>query len=325
MMQDCPRCGFVQPEDRYCANCGLDIENYSPAKPGVLKQFTQNSGVLLSVLVLALVGIIAGLYIHQSKQIDERLEGPAIEPEAPTVSKRQNTQPRPASPSPPKAKPAQTIKQEPVVKPGEAESLNAIAPEKQNTESEATASPTELEVRFAEFNKNSLDELLSSGQVISESSSERTATVPSTGSEFSSKTQGLTSLSGGETRKLSINDPLNFEFISAVPGQGEGAPEEELGLSLQIMPSNISGDSITVEVTGLISVREADSGNVISVDLNGSYNFSSKETLVISGFVPHQKIPEDDVNYFSGSPLTILSSEAFLNNNTEFLIILQAK
>src|SRR4051812_2493199 len=25
---DCPRCGFNQPDDQYCANCGLDVKKF---------------------------------------------------------------------------------------------------------------------------------------------------------------------------------------------------------------------------------------------------------------------------------------------------------
>ena len=38
MIQDCPRCGFVQPKDRYCASCGLDIESYRPQKKTFLSK-----------------------------------------------------------------------------------------------------------------------------------------------------------------------------------------------------------------------------------------------------------------------------------------------
>ncbi len=49
----CPRCGFTQPRDQYCAQCGLDISNYKPPKLSLFDRLTRNP-----LLQLAFVGLI---------------------------------------------------------------------------------------------------------------------------------------------------------------------------------------------------------------------------------------------------------------------------
>ncbi len=39
MLINCPRCGFQQPKDKYCAQCGVDMETFKPASPPALKRF----------------------------------------------------------------------------------------------------------------------------------------------------------------------------------------------------------------------------------------------------------------------------------------------
>lgn len=55
MLINCPRCGFEQPQDKYCAQCGVDMENFKPKKKS--KDFF--SGALIQTLFILL--IVAGL------------------------------------------------------------------------------------------------------------------------------------------------------------------------------------------------------------------------------------------------------------------------
>lgn len=54
MLVNCPRCGFQQPKDTYCAQCGIDMDSFKPASPPFLKRLF--SSVLIQ---LGLIGIIA--------------------------------------------------------------------------------------------------------------------------------------------------------------------------------------------------------------------------------------------------------------------------
>lgn len=70
MLVNCPKCGFSQPKDRYCASCGVDMETYRPAKVPLWKKILK-SPVLHIVLIVVLV-LVSILYVRQ-KQKEELL------------------------------------------------------------------------------------------------------------------------------------------------------------------------------------------------------------------------------------------------------------
>ena len=67
MLINCPRCGFQQPQDKYCAQCGVDIENFKPAEASSFKKIFGNPLVQLSLLVVIAGGIGFTLF-QQSKR-----------------------------------------------------------------------------------------------------------------------------------------------------------------------------------------------------------------------------------------------------------------
>ena len=72
-MVRCPKCSFVQPEDQFCANCGIDMLNYKPeAPPLVVRPFK-----LWSVQLLIILGIIFAIFSYfevPQKTFEEGLE-----------------------------------------------------------------------------------------------------------------------------------------------------------------------------------------------------------------------------------------------------------
>lgn len=60
MMIKCPRCGFSQPEDQYCAQCGVNMLSFRPKEKSFLKKLTENVGV--QIIILVAVAVTAGSY-----------------------------------------------------------------------------------------------------------------------------------------------------------------------------------------------------------------------------------------------------------------------
>lgn len=65
MLVNCPKCGFSQPKDKYCANCGVDMESFRPNPPSAWQKLSSNTSVLLGVLALAIFA--SYFYINSSK------------------------------------------------------------------------------------------------------------------------------------------------------------------------------------------------------------------------------------------------------------------
>lgn len=53
MLLNCPRCGFSQPKDQYCAQCGVDMISFKPKEAPLLVRFAQNTSVQIVTLLLA--------------------------------------------------------------------------------------------------------------------------------------------------------------------------------------------------------------------------------------------------------------------------------
>lgn len=62
MMVNCPKCGFSQPKDRYCASCGVDMVAFRPAQKPLMTRLLQNTSIQILALVVAVV--VLGVYIN---------------------------------------------------------------------------------------------------------------------------------------------------------------------------------------------------------------------------------------------------------------------
>lgn len=73
MLINCPRCGFQQPEDKYCAQCGVDIESFKPATPPAWKRFIGNPLIQLSLVVVIAGGVGITLYKKGQQNLERRV------------------------------------------------------------------------------------------------------------------------------------------------------------------------------------------------------------------------------------------------------------
>ncbi|MEQ1721676.1 MAG: hypothetical protein ABL930_00780 [Pseudobdellovibrio sp.] len=66
MLINCPRCGFSQPKDQYCAQCGIDMQSFKPKEEPALTKFFGNTGVQIALLLIA--AAFVGQYIIRSEE-----------------------------------------------------------------------------------------------------------------------------------------------------------------------------------------------------------------------------------------------------------------
>ncbi|MBY0553785.1 hypothetical protein K2P97_04595 [bacterium] len=66
MLINCPRCGFSQPKDQYCAQCGVDMQAFKPKELPPLTRFFGNAGVQIALLLLT--AALVGQYIIRSEE-----------------------------------------------------------------------------------------------------------------------------------------------------------------------------------------------------------------------------------------------------------------
>jgi|GEM_PF-5537794 len=63
MLVACPRCGFSQPNDQYCAKCGVDMSTYLPKPKPWLKRMVNHP--VFYALIAALVAIVIVLEVKK--------------------------------------------------------------------------------------------------------------------------------------------------------------------------------------------------------------------------------------------------------------------
>lgn len=73
MLINCPRCGFQQPKDKYCAQCGVDIESFKPVTPPAWKRFFGNPLAQLSLLIIVAGGVGVSLYQKGQQNLERRV------------------------------------------------------------------------------------------------------------------------------------------------------------------------------------------------------------------------------------------------------------
>jgi hypothetical protein len=61
MLINCPRCGFSQPQDQYCAQCGVDMQRYKPKEQPLLTQIFGNTA--FQIIALLIATFFVGQYI----------------------------------------------------------------------------------------------------------------------------------------------------------------------------------------------------------------------------------------------------------------------
>lgn len=73
MLINCPRCGFQQPKDKYCAQCGVDMESFKPAAPPAWKTFFGSPITQLTLLILIASAVGMTLYQKGQQNLERRV------------------------------------------------------------------------------------------------------------------------------------------------------------------------------------------------------------------------------------------------------------
>ncbi|MCB0341386.1 MAG: hypothetical protein H6626_09255 [Pseudobdellovibrionaceae bacterium] len=74
MIVECPRCGFSQPKDRYCANCGVDMDNYKPEPKPWHKKLVGSMVFQIFLAVWAVAAMVFFIFQGQQDQFNNELQ-----------------------------------------------------------------------------------------------------------------------------------------------------------------------------------------------------------------------------------------------------------
>lgn len=334
MIIDCPRCGFSQPKDRYCANCGLDIDHFKPVAEPKLKALAQNTAMQVILVVIVVVALASGIYSAQQKTVKEQLAvatqddinaAAASTPITPSAAPAPSTEPvaqtPPASTAPRAARSVRPATTAAINNPdAEAEVMNENA-ELSGGETAApnageaaasSAAPKTLNVVFLEMPRAAVDQMAAENQILNEYAGTRSIMIAG---QPSPAALGGTMLPGGGSRTLITGKKTEFNF---------NAGQEVYGLRIEIGHTFHTDQEFDLEVVGQVSLPSMDGGQS-NTGMNGKYTIPKNASLVIVGMVPPQPIRQEYQAYFARSPLSIIASPQFQSTQSQFVMLIQPK
>ena len=74
MINKCPKCGFGQPQDQYCAKCGVDMIAYKAPPQPLMKKLAENLFIQLVMILFLGTGIVFWLRQNSIQSTQARVE-----------------------------------------------------------------------------------------------------------------------------------------------------------------------------------------------------------------------------------------------------------
>jgi hypothetical protein len=309
---DCPKCGFTQPNDRYCAKCGVDVEAYHKKPAGLITRLANNPNLHLGVIALVIGATLAYLVISQRELIQQEVG--RIFPGIPLLShsamdQNENDEEKSALNVNAKAAALQADAETDGALENEAGFVKPGPRTKQGPE--ATASPS-VEVRYMEVSKENINALVSSGQVVRELENWRVVFLPKSPS-IKSFLPSSRPLPGSVKRALPPQG--NLEILS-----GDYDPDPNaIFLNFSMiwkMPDSADWSLIT-------QIPSAGAGGakapLVLQETEGKMKWQPGGALLFI-FDPLQRIPVAAEAPLERSPLRVLKSSDFQNGLSNMII-----
>ena len=265
MMINCPKCGFSQPEDQYCAKCGVDMVAYRPKEKSVSEKFFSNTSMQFFALgVIVAICFMGYQVVRTSKrlarvggaqQFQDLMETDEASEGAADMSQRHDM-PAPDMPKTAKLMAVQTAGAAAVdanaeaakVKPVAAPVAAASAP----VASAKMADATRLRVVFAEVPKPILvDWFTDSKSPPSTSGSLTTGVI----ADFQTKIRGAAN--GWRPLEAPIDQTIRLNQIVLVyKGGHDDSTGQNVGISMQLTSTALENGGATVSISSSRNLHE---------------------------------------------------------------------
>ncbi len=355
-MINCPRCDFLQPTDRYCANCGVDIENYRPAQTPMFTRVLKNPWSALIIIIIAAAGVAFWMFTSSTKMSDqvqlleEKSPGVAHMPPAQQATippsgssfheQEQNALNKLKDEMAANAnnKPADNSGSRPMDAAETAALANnmaaanapppadAAAVEKTSGDAPAdtVVKPTkEMHLSFYEVSMSSFKELAQKGKSLQESGETQVFSFSEEDAALFATFQNIKSLPGHRTVSFDKSNQLHYN------GGPETAEEDGSQFSMKVTNTETPEKMHQLDVDFHFSWKAKKDGEVMQQHFSSSFPMNAPGAIAIFGLLPHTRVTEQDLGNFATTPLKILSSEHFtkadIENPSEFLVLVQVK
>ncbi len=363
-MMECPRCGFTQPKDRYCANCGLDTDNYTPKKESVGQRVKKNPMLYVVggiILVAAVAIFLTKVNSNNSIEAPAIVENPNVSPtesltETSDAVNVQAQNPTPTPPMTPPATPPPAAAPAPPSAPVTDTSVSRrTLPRADFETSEGTVASDEgVEGENAEGETQAVTPppIAPPGTAVPATVVQPTQIQM----QFFEFPRAALASAASQSQIISEGDQYrillhpNADELSSwlkngrrLPGTRSGAIKDgssvtanfELnatpagGIAPPPTPTNagLSLDATVSQVTATGASVELRVlyNSTTPVRFGTTQNLTTNSTLLVYGVVPHSGGGVENANPPSNTPLVILDSPDFADNLSEFVIVLSVR
>lgn len=322
MMIECPRCGFSQPKDQYCASCGVDMDQLLAKPKPLFVRLVQNPnfhlaliGCLIAIVVAWIIYTQSGLVSREMSRILDRplSSRDAADPEE-RVSQQADMMAGDVNPD----------FEEEEKDPENETALNQNEIEETTSPVASAGEVQRLELSYWEVPREPLLTLLSGSQKLGESSSGRSFYVPqstklndllqTTGQPLASPKSANLAANAQITTDTAANAPEMFQFAFVIQISKMEAKEASVRWIMNMaLPQSEPPDA----APAMRQVLES--------------NFTGTGTLVANGAIvlilePANRSPRDEYVVRAGEgPWAIFASPEFRAGVTEFVAVLQLK
>jgi hypothetical protein len=320
MMINCPKCGFFQPEDRYCANCGVDMESFKPKAKPWQSRLTGSSGFYLFLFVIIVISTI--YFIYQQKD----LVRPDIERSRETIGKRiQEQAEEEQTTATPTSQPAQDTTAPPPLR---AQPQKAVQPAQKSLGRAQPAEPQaqriskpKIKITFVEVPQDQYNTLLENAI-----GDDQSGIVPSFSEKLSAIKQATqyapaATVLGSESKNI----PETLDPVVLFRGSVDSRVNSDIGLMIQILPTSIDEVGLNTEIRIRRTITDSQ-GAEPTVDtqvFGGDFSIPFGAAAYFAGTFPHRLIEDEERQYYTSNILRVMTSADFMANTSEFFVFFE--
>lgn len=326
-MMDCPRCGFSQPKDRYCANCGLDVELHRARPKPLWLRVLQSPNLHLGLIGLLMCAVVFYILYSRSSLVSREVHKILGTPIASRDAGEGEA--APAATTAVDEEPERPIEDEVAqVEPPTAEEA-APPTEPAAAPAAAAAEPKKLELTFFEVPHESLRGLVATAENAGEGTAGRAFLVRTDGAKVAEAIRnGGRRL--GEPRTLGLNAGQQLTIVTPPSTQ----EPFQFGLSLQI--ARMENREATVRWDSQVVLGQPESAAemaangpamraVTEANLTGSGTLGPHMVLILI-LEPANRRPRPEFLLKAGDgPWSIFNSEDFRAQLTDWVALIQQK
>jgi hypothetical protein len=336
-MMECPRCGFQQPTDQFCAKCGVNVQTYVKKPKPLFVRLLQNPNFHLSLIAILIVFVVGWIFYSRANDVKlevGRLVGTPISSrdaadpaEVAAQSKMREEAQQAAESAPPEVKQAPTEALTAAREDAASEPItiaDSTSPEKAAA-TVAAPTPSKVEVSYWEIPREILLPVLQQAQPVGQGNGARAYFLPQNAKLNEILNSGAQSLAAAKTMSASQGTQMTVETPPTSPEMFQ------FGLMVQMTKAEAKNLAVRFDSRLVLPQPEPAGAAQPAVRraavsaLSGASPLTSSNAIAIV-FEPMNRRPSEEILARAGDgPWSVFSSPEYRSGLTDWVIVIELK